>query len=161
MELFDVTKYQLPSEDTVQWEKTKEKLGIFLSEYKSSREKMGIPTNPKIQQQYSFLHKENVSKELFDDPSYQEFLFLHKIFLTGYLAIIHPYKPEITERRRKIFLLRYLYGLSVSLVSERIHYQKNIILSDSKQALIQFTSALHLIVLKQINGQKVDDSCGD
>lgn len=61
---------------------------------------------------------------------------------------MHAYRPEVTERRRKIFFYRYLYGLSVPLVSERINYQKNIIIDDSKQGIIQFSRALSLLVLK-------------
>ncbi len=145
MELFDVTKYQLPEETAVEWEITKERLGIFLSQYKSVREKIGISASPKVYETYSFLHRDEISSELTNDPIYQEFKYLHRIFISGYLSINHPYKPEITERRRKIFLLRYLYGLSISAVSERIHYQKNIILTDSKKALVQFTHALQLL----------------
>jgi hypothetical protein len=149
MELFDVTKYQLPAESAVEWETTKERLGIFLSQYKSVREKLGISAAPKIYETYSFLHHEDIPKQLMGDPIYQEFEYLHRIFISGYLAINHPYKPEITDRRRKIFLLRYLYGLSISTVSDRIHYQKNIILTDSKKALVQFTSALRLLERKE------------
>lgn len=145
MELFDVTKYQLPAETAVEWEITKERLGIFLSQYKSVREKIGISASPKVYETYSFLHRDEIPSELTNDPIYQEFKYLHRIFISGYLSINHPYKPEITERRRKIFLLRYLYGLSISAVSERIHYQKNIILTDSKKALVQFTHALQLL----------------
>lgn len=149
MELFDVAKYQLPKDVDIEWETTKEKFSIFLSEYKNLREKVGIPATPRIQETYSMIHRENVSPEVINDPLYKEFEYLHRLFIKGYLSINHPYKPEITDRRRKIFLLRYFYGLSISLVSERVHYQKNIILIDSKKSLIQFTSAIQLLDQKQ------------
>ncbi len=149
MELFDVAKYQLPKDVDIEWETTKEKFSIFLSEYKNLREKVGIPATPRIQETYSMIHRENVSPEVINDPLYKEFEYLHRLFIKGYLSINHPYKPEITDRRRKIFLLRYFYGLSISLVSERVHYQKNIILIDSKKSLIQFTSAIQLLDQKK------------
>lgn len=58
MELFDVTKYQLPKDVDIEWETTKEKFSIFLSEYKNLREKVGIPATPRIQ------------KNIFDDNNY-------------------------------------------------------------------------------------------
>ncbi|WP_429960920.1 transcriptional regulator [Enterococcus sp. AZ012] len=149
MELFDVAKYQLPKDMDIEWETTKKRFSVFLSEYKNIREKVGIPATPRIQETYSVLHRENVSPEVLNDPLYKEFEYLHRLFIKGYLSINHPYKPEITDRRRKIFLLRYFYGLSIPLVSERVHYQKNIILIDSKKSLIQFTSAIHLLEQKQ------------
>lgn len=68
MELFDVTKYQLPAESAVEWETTKERLGIFLSQYKSVREKLGISAAPKIYETYSFLHHEDIPRQLMGDP---------------------------------------------------------------------------------------------
>lgn len=94
MELFDVTKYQLPSVDMVDWKNTKNKVGIFLIEYKSTREKIGISPYPRIQEQYSLMHTENVKDELINDPIYQEFLCLHRLFISGYLSITHPFKDS-------------------------------------------------------------------
>lgn len=55
MELFDAAKYQLPKDVDIEWETTKEKFSIFLSEYKNLREKVGIPATPRTQ------------KNIFDD----------------------------------------------------------------------------------------------
>jgi hypothetical protein len=57
--------------------------------------------------------------------------------------------PEITDRRRKIFLMRFVYGLSINHVSDRIHYQKNVIVDDSQSSLLQFANALSILVLKE------------
>lgn len=89
----------------------------------------------------------NVSKEIREHELYEEFVYLHKIFIRGFLSINHPFKIEITERRREIFFLRFFYGLTILLVSERIHYQRNVVIDDSKVTIIQFTKALNLLVL--------------
>jgi hypothetical protein len=57
--------------------------------------------------------------------------------------------PEITDRRRKIFLMRFVYGLSINHVSDRIHYQKNVIVDDSQSSLLQFANDLSILVLKE------------
>ncbi|OTP19927.1 hypothetical protein [Enterococcus mundtii] len=113
MELFDGAKYQLPRDVDIEWETTKEKFSIFLSEYKNLREKVGIPATPRIQETYSMIHREYVSPEVINDPLYKEFEYLHRLFIKGYLSINHPYKPEITDRRRNIILLRCFYSLSI------------------------------------------------
>lgn len=79
----------------------------------------------------------------------QEFLYFHHLFSSGLTAISHPYKPEITDRRRKIFLMRFVYGLSINHVSDRIHYQKNVIVDDSQSGLLQFANALSILALKE------------
>lgn len=48
MELFDVAKYQLPKDMDIEWEITKKRFSVFLSEYKNIREKVGIPATPRF-----------------------------------------------------------------------------------------------------------------
>lgn len=146
--LFDPTNYQLPNKNNVDWIMTKKNLSIFLSEYKNIREKLGLRATPKLKETYSLIHNENVSKEMCTDELYEEFVYLHKMFIHGYLSINHPFKTDITERRRKIFLLRFFYGLTILLMSDRIHYQRNVIIDDSNLAIIQFTKAINLLVMK-------------
>jgi len=109
---------------------------------------------PKLSMSYTLTNEENQRVATNDEldpyePFRATFLQLNGYFILGYSSIMHPYRPEVTERRRKVFMLRYVYGLSVSLVSERIHYQKNIIVDDSKESMIQFALALDLLVRKQ------------
>lgn len=123
MRLFEVEKYELPSVDQVCWKETKFKVGIFLSAYKTARERIGVPVLPKLTTTYQFINEEHNriqhSEELIHYEEYRtEFLRLNKLFIIGYSSIMHPYRPEVTERRRKVFMLRYMYGLSIPAISE-------------------------------------------
>lgn len=154
MYLFDIQEYEIPSYDKVEWGKTKHQVGIFLSAYKISRERNGFSVLPKLNAEYTLVNTEpnemNMGAEVNYPEFYRsEFLHLHRLFVLGYSSIVHPYRPEVTERRRKIFMLRYLYGLNVSTISERIHYQKNIVVEDSKKTMLQFSRALNLLELKK------------
>lgn len=151
--LFDIEKYEIPTIDRIDWKETKMHVGIFLSAYKTARERVGLPMLPKLTTVYHLTNEENSwiqSNEGLN--AYEEyrsdFLRLNKLFILGYSSIMHPYRPEVTERSRKIFMLRYVYGLSVPLISERINYQKNIIIEDSKESMIQFSWSLDLLIPK-------------
>lgn len=154
MRLFDIKQYELPQKEHIDWQLTKHNVGIFLSAYKSARERVGQPTLPKLSMEYSLINQEYsfvVNKEELNghEEHRKEFLYLNDLFVIGYSSIMHPYRPEVTERRRKIFMLRYLHGLPGSLISERINYQKNIIIEDSKKAMIQFATPLALIAYEK------------
>lgn len=150
MELFDVEKYQLPDFSEVDWCKTKENLAVFLARYKVARTRIGVSEFPKLTAEYSLSSNEfQVDAESKFYEYYQEFIELHQLFVIGYSSVIHPFQPEISIRRKQVFMLRYLYGLSISLVSERIHFQKNIIIDESKIAILQFTESLSLLQLKE------------
>lgn len=153
MRIFDISQYEVVGIELVEWEETKKNIGLFLTAYKTARERVGISQLPKLTMSYSFTDSEYTAILQSGDfegqlDIKQSFLELHQNFIIGYSAIMHPWKPEITDRRRTIFMLRYVYGLSGSIVSERIHYQKNIVIEDSKRAIIQFASALSLVEKK-------------
>lgn len=153
MYLFDIKEYEMPTYNEVEWAKTKHQVGIFLSAYKISRERNGFSSLPKLNAEYTLMTIESSEiqstlKMDYHDSYKNEFLHLHRLFVLGYSSIVHPYRPEITERRRKVFMLRYLYGLTVSAISERIHYQKNSVVDDSKEGMLQFSAALSLIEVK-------------
>ncbi|WP_321382979.1 transcriptional regulator, ArpU family protein [uncultured Enterococcus sp.] len=153
MRLFDIKKYERPTMDQVSWSETKESVGIFLSAYKIARERVGLSMLPKLTMSYALTNEENqevlTNEDLDPYESFRDtFLQLNEYFIMGYSSIMHPYRPEVTDRRRKVFMLRYVYGLSVSSVSERIHYQKNIIVDESKEAMIQFAQSLDLLIMK-------------
>lgn len=150
MDLFDVKKYQLPDISEVDWEKTMDKIGVFLRSYKVARERVGVSILPKMTERFTLIHEEMRKHEELDQSIYyQEYVELHQLFILGFSAIVHPFRPEFTIRRKQVFMLRYVYGLSIALVSERIHYQKNVIVEDSKVSVIQFAAALSILVLKK------------
>lgn len=153
MRLFDIEKYELPTVDQLDWKETKKTVGVFLSAYKIARERVGLPALPKLTNGYFFNNEEmrrvQENEALNDYENYRaEFLRLNQLFILGYSSIMNPYRPEVTERSRSVFMLRYVYGLSVPLISERINYQKNIVIDDSKQSMIQFSQAINLLVPK-------------
>lgn len=145
MQLFDVTQYELPKMSEVDWLQTKYNVGVFLIAYKRSRERIGLSAVPQLNQQVRIKEVEIGLQKKVSLGDQKEFNYMQKCFCYGFYAIVHPYRPEVTERRRKIFIYRYFHGLSISLVSERINYQKNIIVDDSKMAMIQFATSLNLI----------------
>lgn len=153
MYLFDIKEYEMPTYDKIEWAKTKHQVGIFLSAYKIARERNGFSSLPKLTAEYTLMSIEANEIQSSQKIDYQDFYkkeyeHLHRLFVLGYSAIVHPYRPEVTERRRKVFMLRYLYGLTVSAISERIHYQKNSVVEDSKKSMLQFSYALSLIEVK-------------
>lgn len=116
-----------------------------------NRERMGLPVYPKLTSECFLVFREDLIKEKWKagqelTRNEEEYLKTEQCFVYAFSAIMHPYRPEMTERRRRVFFYRYLYGLSVPLVSERISYQKNIIVDDSKMAMMQFALALDLLV---------------
>jgi hypothetical protein len=149
-----VSDYTLPTFDSIDWQKTKEQVGIFLRAYKvTNRERMGLPVYPKLTSECFLVFREDLIKKKWKagqelTRNEEEYLKTEQCFVYAFSAIMHPYRSEMTERRRRVFFFyRYLYGLSVPLVSERISYQKkNIIVDDSKMAMMQFALALDLLV---------------
>ena len=80
----------------------------MLSSYLVSRERMGLTRMPPIHSTYSLLDQDipEIKHSSFVQENQQfkqEFLYFHHLFSLGLTAISHPYKPEITDRRRKIF----------------------------------------------------------
>lgn len=153
MALFDVSKYEQPKADKIDMELTKYYVGIFLTAYKSARSRVGQPSEPKVTSSFSlvppsFSNQFSSSVEdavIRNNESITEFVELHELFNKGYSAITHPFKTEVTDRRRKIFIMRYINGLPVDVICERINYQNNVVTDESKEALIQFAGALELL----------------
>lgn len=154
--MFNLANYKQPEIREVDMNKTKENVGIFLSAYQSSRMKIGQPREPKVTASYSLApssktNQVNSSTEntvIANIEAEEEFENLHKMFCSAYASINHPFKPEMTERRRKVFMMRYIYGLSVRSVSERINYQDNVVMDESKESIIQFAKALDILEIK-------------
>ncbi|KAJ85631.1 hypothetical protein [Enterococcus faecalis] len=151
MRLFEIDEYTLPPFEFVDWVKTKELVGIFLRAFKVNRERMGISIYPKLTNECFLISVEDPIKNKWKEgekltPYEEAYLKTEQCFIHAFTAIMHPYRPEITERRRRVFFYRYLYGLPVPSVSERINYQKNIVVDESKMAMMQFALALDLLV---------------
>lgn len=77
----------------------------------------------------------------------EEFNELHGLFMDGYAAI-NTVNPERSERRKKIFLLRYLQGMLTVDISERLFVGPDLIAQESKEAIRQFCNELELTVMK-------------
>ena len=150
MSLFDIKDYTLPPFEFIDWPKTKEAVGIFIQTMKINRERMGLTVYPQLTSECFLVVKNDPIREkeqqgLPLSEHEKEYLKTEACFTHAFTAIMHPYRSEITERRRRVFFYRYFYGLSVVAVSERINYQKNIIIDDSKMAMLQFALALDLL----------------
>ncbi|WP_233619251.1 hypothetical protein [Enterococcus sp. S52] len=94
---------------------------------------MGLTRMPPIHSTHSLLDQDipEIKHSSFVQENQQfkqEFLYFHHLFSLGLTAISHPYKPEITDR---------------------IHYQKNVIVDDSQLGLLQFANALSILALKE------------
>jgi ArpU family phage transcriptional regulator len=156
MALFDVSKYEVPRTDEIDMSTTKTNFEAFLRAYKNSREKIGQPRIPKTTQSFSLIppstansgsgEAERLLIQREDDLA--EFNELHQLFARGFAGISHPIKVDITERRRQIFILRYLQGFSVSEILDLVPLGKDIVTEESKEAMIQFCFELQLIVKK-------------
>ncbi|MBK0039176.1 hypothetical protein IAE44_16875 [Enterococcus sp. S52] len=106
---------------------------LVLVSYLVSRERMGLTRMPPIHSTHSLLDQDipEIKHSSFVQENQQfkqEFLYFHHLFSLGLTAISHPYKPEITDR---------------------IHYQKNVIVDDSQLGLLQFANALSILALKE------------
>ncbi|MFW8617756.1 ArpU family phage packaging/lysis transcriptional regulator [Enterococcus innesii] len=156
MSLFDISKYEIPANEEVDMVLTKRNFEIFIGAYKSSREKIGQPRVPKVTQSYSLIppstakgHSGEAERLLIQkEEDLAEFEALHQLFSKGFSVVAHPFKAEVTERRRQIFVLRYLQGLTVNEIMERAAVSKDIVTDESKEAMLQFSTELQLVVKK-------------
>ena len=112
---FDLSKYQIPDLKKVDWQVTKNNFATFINAYKVSREKVGHPRSPKVAQTFSLVPPATTNKGsgqaemllIQHEEALEEFKELHELFVRGYSAISHA-KPDKSERRKKIFFLRYV-----------------------------------------------------
>lgn len=153
MALFDVSKYEVPDPKNVDLDKTKYNVGVFMAAYLSARSRVGEPREPKITSSFSLVppsfstknHAQAEQMLIQKEEAEEEFWYLHSLFKKGYAAIQHPFKPEIAERRKKVFYDRYISGVSVYLVSQRYHISEDLVSQESSTAIVQFASALELL----------------
>lgn len=158
---FNLAKYQTPDPKEVDWSVTKNNFEVFINAYKVSRERVGHPRMPKVTQSFSLVPPATTNKGsgqaetilIQREEALEEFKELHELFTEGYLAISHV-KPDKSERRKKIFFLRYINGLQVQEIMDRLFIGRDTISTESRAAMLQFCNELELTVLKSETGRK-------
>ncbi|MFS0941925.1 ArpU family transcriptional regulator [Enterococcus thailandicus] len=155
MVLFDVSKYETPSAKDVDMERTKHNVSVFLSAYLSARCRIGQPREPKVTASFSLVPPSTANSTfeaeqiLIDkEEAQEEFIYLHKLFIRGYSAIQHPHKPDVTERRKRIFYDRYINGNPIYLTAQRNIMSEESVKQESNMIIVQFASALELVAFK-------------
>ena len=153
MALFDVKKYEVPDPKNVDIEKTKYNVGVFMQAYLSARSRVGQPREPKVTQSFSLIPPSTANNDfeaeqilIENEEAKEEFNYLHDLFIKGYASIQHPFKPEISERRKKIFYDRFILGKTIYLTAQRSYVSEETVKQESNIAIIQFSSALELVV---------------
>lgn len=155
MVLFDVSRYETPNPKDVNLTDTKHNVSVFLTAYLSSRCRVGQPREPKVTQSFSLIPP-STSNNTFEaeqilidsEDAKEEFIYLHKLFIKGYSAIQHPFKPDTTERRKKIFYDRYINGLPIYVTAQRNNISEELVSQESAVCIVQFASALELVSFK-------------
>lgn len=155
MVLFDVKKYETPEAKDVDMERTKHNVAVFLSAYLSARCRVGQPREPKVTASYSLVPPSTANNTfeaermmIEKEEAQEDFEYLHKLFIRGYSAIQHPHKPDITERRKKIFYDRYINGMSIYVTAQRNNTSEESVKAESNKIIIQFASSLELVAFK-------------
>ena len=162
MSLFDVSKYEVPSDHDVDMVATRKNFMTFIREYKNSRERIGQPRVPKVTQSFSLLPPSTAGGQsgqaerllIQREDDLETFKELHGLFVRGYVGISHPFKSEVTERRRQIFILRYMQGFTVTEIMDLVPVSKDVITEESKEAMLQFSHALELTLYNYETGEK-------
>lgn len=153
---FDVEKYKSPKSDDVNMEKTRANVNIFLNAYLNARTRCNQPREPKLTTSFSvvppnFSNQNNSDIEnivIENDDAERELVYLDCLFSKGFSAIGYSLKPDITERRKKVFYDRYVNGLNIYVVAQKNHVSEETVKQDSLLAIIQFACALELIEFK-------------
>lgn len=153
MVLFDISKYEVPDPKSVDIDKTKYNVGVFLSAYLPARSRVGQPREPKVTSSFSLIPPSTTNENqgeaeqilIQNEEAWEEFTYLNDLFIKGFSVIQHPFKPDITTRRKKIFYDRYILGYSVYVTAERNHISEDLVSQEATKAIIQFASALELL----------------
>ena len=156
MPKFDLNKYKQVDKKEVDYPKTKDNLKTFLNAYFKARERVGQPREPKTTATLSIVPTTSgrISKEaedilIYNEQAKDEFLELHELFIRGYSAIQHPFKPDIAMRRKKIFMDRFVYGYPIFMVAERNHISEYLVSTESNEAIAQFCQELDIVEYKK------------
>ncbi|MGX7200052.1 ArpU family phage packaging/lysis transcriptional regulator [Enterococcus nangangensis] len=152
MDLFNLDDYQIPTADEVDMAKTKNNVGVFLMAYKSVRQRIGCPREPKITSTFADtpafsneFHSQVEQIVIKNDSDREEFLRLNEIYRRGISSIQHPFLPEVTDRRKSVFYKRYIQGLAIYQIALEIGYSEDVVAEESRESLIQFANAIGIL----------------
>ena len=151
---FNTAMYEQMDVKKVDLVETRRRLGVFLSAYLSARTRVGQPREPKITSSFSlvppsFSNQNSAQAEdilIQNEDAKEEFYYLNDLFERGFSTVQHPFKPEISNRRKQVFYDRYILGKSIYVVAQSNHISEETVKQDSIAALVQFSSALELVV---------------
>lgn len=153
---FDINKYKVPDPSEVDMKATKQNFELFMGAYGAVREKVGKNRMPKMTQSFSPIsatpqreydgdaERFLIEREIYM-PEYEE---LDGLFWDGYTAISNPLRQDGTQRRRQIFMLRYVYGINIQAITERTYLGKTTVVQESGVGFLQFCRATELLVTK-------------
>lgn len=155
MVLFDVTRYELPNANDVDFDETKHNIGVFLSTYLAARQRVGQPREPKMTASFSIVPPSTVKQSfeaesilISNEEAQEKFINLHQLFVRGVAAVQHPFKPDIDKRRKNIFFKRFVNGMTIYECAIALHISESLVKSESNVVIIQFASALELVAYK-------------
>lgn len=150
--MFDVEKYKVPEVSRATLKKAKADIGIFFSAYKAARGKVGHPREPKITASWSeapTFSRGNASQVekivIRNEEDKAEFQELHALYIRGMASILHPFREDITERRKKTFYKRFVNGLTIYQIALELGYSEDVIGEEINQATIQFANAIGIL----------------
>ncbi len=154
---FNTAMYEQMDVKKVDLVETRRRLGVFLSAYLSARTRVGQPREPKITSSFSlvppsFSNQNSAQAEdilIQNEDAKEEFYYLNDLFERGFSTVQHPFKPEISNRRKQVFYDRYILGKSIYVVAQSNHISEETVKQDSIAALVQFCEALGILVLKE------------
>lgn len=161
MELFDLElldKYESPDPSAVDMRETRKRVELFFKAYFEARCRAGQPREPKITASFSDCppasSNENKAEAesilIYNDEARAEFEYWENLYQKGLSGIQKPLSPEITQRRKKIFTDRYVYGYSIYETAKRSNTCESMVKKETAKAVIQFTSTLDIVILRQI-----------
>jgi ArpU family phage transcriptional regulator len=156
MVLFDVSKYEVPDPKNVDIDKTKYNVGIFIGAYLRARSRVGQPREPKVTSSFSLIPPSTVGDNqgeaeqilIQNEEAQEEFNYLHGLFIKGYTSIQHPFKPDVSLRRKRIFYDRFISGHTIYVTAQRNSVSEDSVKQESSVIIVQFASALELVSFK-------------
>lgn len=120
---------------------TRKNLKSFIDQYKMARERVGEPRVPDIARPLALTQSHS-----------EDFQELHSVFSNGCSAI-HSSSERLTERRRKIFMLRWFVGMKEIDIGQRMLLSRRMITRDNSEAVRQFCGAVGMLEYKTSDSQ--------
>lgn len=150
MKKFDVSKYEEPEQKNINMDKTRHNVNVFLKAYQTSRVRIGESAEPAINKDFTVVSfPEYLIKKQADKSAIKEFIELHDFFIKGFSAIQHHRKLSISDRRKNIFILRYIKGFAVLPIAQQISFSEELVMKEAAKSIVQFAGALDIIEYKK------------